>query len=157
MGSGSLVTAGCARRSPTIAVRLPGEWEDGLSTDEDAIFSEVTAFTAAWNSGDAKAAASFFTEDGVRVGAMGDRQAGRAELEAAYDRLFHGPFAGGEVRQERGAVRMLSPDLAVWQGGIEIRPQSGPPLKGHVVQVMKRVGTRWLVVEGHPKFFPTHL
>jgi hypothetical protein len=61
------------------------------------------------------------------------------------------------VRQERGTVRMLSADLAVWQGGLEIQPQSGPVLKGHVVQVMKRVGTRWLIVEGHPKFFPARL
>lgn len=125
-----------------------------MKTDEDAIIAEIEAFSAAWSAGDAKRAASFFTEDGVRVGAMGDHQQGRAELEAAYDKLFHGPFAGASVRQERGAVRMLTPELAVWQGGIEITPKSGAPMKGHVVQVMKKVDGRWLVLEGHPKLFP---
>ena len=125
-----------------------------MKTDEDAIIAEVEAFSAAWSAGDAKRAASFFTEDGVRVGAMGDHQQGRAELEAAYDRLFHGPFAGASVVQERGAVRMLTPELAVWQGGMEITPSSGAPIRGHVVQVMKKVDDRWLVLEAHPKLFP---
>ena len=125
-----------------------------MKTDEDAIGAEIEAFSAAWNKGDAKLTASFFTEDGVRVGALGDRQQGRAEIEAAYDKLLHGPFAGATVSQERGKVRMLTPDLSVWQGGLEIRPNGGAPMPGHVVQVMKKVDGRWLVLEGHPKLFP---
>lgn len=125
-----------------------------MKTDEDAIAAEIEAFSAAWSNGDSKLTASFFTEDGVRVGAMGDRQKGRAELEAAYDRLLHGPLAGATVHQERGSARMLTPDLAVWQGGLEIRPKSGPPMPGHVVQIMKRSDGRWLILEAHPKLFP---
>ncbi len=125
------------------------------SNDEQAIFSETEAFAEAWNKGDAKAAASFFTEDGVRVGAFGDVQHGRSEIEAAYDRLLHHTMPGAMVKQERGSVRRLSPDLAVWQAGIEIVPPGGgPSLKGHVVQVMKKVGERWLILEAHPKIFP---
>ncbi len=85
---------------------------------------------------------------------MGDVQHGRAEVEAAYDRLLHGRFAGAKVQQERGTVRMLSSDLALWQAGIEIVPPKGPPMKGHVVQLMKKIGGRWLVLEAHPKLFP---
>jgi uncharacterized protein (TIGR02246 family) len=121
---------------------------------EDTIFAEIEAFSVAWNKGDAKLAASFFADDGVRVGAMGDRQRGRPELEAAYDRLFRGPFAGARVSQERGIIRMLTPELAVWQGGLEIVPKDGPAMIGHVVQVMQKVGSRWLVIEAHPKLFP---
>jgi uncharacterized protein (TIGR02246 family) len=125
------------------------------SNDEQAIFSEIEAFTDAWNEGDAKRAASFYTDDGVRVGAFGDVQHGRDEIEAAYDRLLHQTMPGAVVKQERGSVRMLSPELAIWQGGLEIVPPgSGASLKGHVVQVMKKVEGRWLILEGHPKFFP---
>ncbi len=125
------------------------------STDEQAIFSEIRAFTDAWNRRDAKAAASFFNTDGVRVGAYGDMQHGRAEIEVAYERLLHQTMPGAVVRQERGSVRMLSPDLAVWQGGLEIVPPvGGPALKGYVVQVMRKVEGRWLILEGHPKIFP---
>ncbi|MBI2388057.1 MAG: SgcJ/EcaC family oxidoreductase [Deltaproteobacteria bacterium] len=120
---------------------------------EDAIFREVQAFSQVWSRGDAKAAASFFTEDGVRVGAFGDVQHGRAELEAAYDKLLHGPMAGAKVTQERGTVRLLGPDLALWQGGMEISV-GGTTIKGYVVQLMKKTGGRWLVLEAHPKLFP---
>ncbi len=124
------------------------------SNDEQAIINETEAFAIAWNKGDAKAAASFFTDDGVRVGAFGDMQHGRAEIEAAYDKLLHQTMADATVKQERGNVRIISPELAVWQAGIEIIPPGGSPLKGHVVQVMKKVKGRWLVLEAHPKIFP---
>src|SRR5438094_570918 len=64
---------------------LGGKGARMQSNDEQAIFSEIEAFTDAWNKGDAKAAAAFFTEDGVRVGAFGDVQHGRTEIEAAYE------------------------------------------------------------------------
>jgi uncharacterized protein (TIGR02246 family) len=126
-----------------------------ITDDQEAIVREIDAFSAAWSRGDAKAAAAFYTEDGVRVGAAGDVQHGRAELEAAYDKLLHGPFAGAKVSQERGSVRMLTPELALWQGAMEIAPAgAAPPLKGYVVQLMKRVDGRWLVLEAHPKLYP---
>ena len=116
---------------------------------------EVEAFSKAWSRGDAKAAASFYTVDGLRVGAAGDVQHGRLEIEAAYDRLLHGPFAGATVTQERGSVRALAADLALWQGAMEIAPAGGAPhVKGYVVQLMKKENGRWLVLEAHPKLFP---
>lgn len=126
------------------------------STDEqESIFREIQAFSAAWSRGDARGAASFFTDDGVRVGAAGDVQHGRAELEAAYEGLLRGRFSGATVNQERGTIRMLTADLALWQGGMTIQPPGGaPPLKGHVVQLMKKSDGRWLVLESHPKLFP---
>jgi uncharacterized protein (TIGR02246 family) len=126
-----------------------------MSSDEADIVRRTREFAAAWNKGDAEAAAGFFAEDGVRVGAMGDTQHGRAEVRAAYERLLSGPFSGASVTQEDGDVRMLAPDLAVWRAGIEIRPAAGAPaMMGHVVQVMKKVGGRWMVLEAHPKLFP---
>jgi uncharacterized protein (TIGR02246 family) len=126
-----------------------------MSTDdEQAIFDETAAFAEAWNRGDAQAAAAFYTEDGARVGAFGDVQHGRAAIAAAYDRLWHQTMPGASVQQERGEVRRLSPELAVWQAGLQLTPPGRPALKGHVVQIMKKVGDRWLILEAHPKFFP---
>jgi uncharacterized protein (TIGR02246 family) len=126
--------------------------------DEQAIMNETMSFADAWSKGDEKMAASFYTEDGTRVGAFGDIQNGRSEIEAAYDRLLHQTMPGAVVMQERGNVRMLTPKLAIWQGGMEIIPAGGgATLKGYVVQVMKKVGGRWLVLEGHPKLFPSPL
>ena len=125
------------------------------SADEQAIFREIDGFTEVWNRGDAHAAASFFTEDGVRVGAFGDVQHGRREIEAAYDKLLHQTMPGAAVHQDRGTVRVIASDLAIWQGGLEITPPgSGAPMRGHVVQVMRKIEGRWLILEAHPKFFP---
>lgn len=121
----------------------------------ESIIAETQAFAEAMNAGDAALAASFYTEDGARVGGFGDAQRGREEIETAYIRLLHQTIPGARLKQERGSVRMLTPDLAVWQGGLEILvPGSEEPIKGHVVQVMKKVGGRWLILEAHPKLFP---
>jgi uncharacterized protein (TIGR02246 family) len=125
------------------------------SEDEQDIFMAVDAFAQKWNQGDASAAASFYTEDSVRVGAFGDIQHGREEIKAAFEKLFSQTMTGARVTQERGNVRMLSPELALWEGGLEIvSPGDRPPLKGYVVQVMKKVDGKWLVLEAHPKFYP---
>jgi uncharacterized protein (TIGR02246 family) len=126
-----------------------------MNDAEEQIFAEVEAFAEAWSRGDAAAAASFFTDDAVRVGAFGDVQRGRGEIEAAYERLMHQTMPGARLTQERGEVRMLSAELALWQGAIEITPAGGgAPLRGHVVQVMRKVKGRWLILEAHPKLFP---
>jgi len=122
----------------------------------ESIIQETQAFVEAMNAGDAAGAASFYTEDGVRVGGFGDMQHGRVEIEAAYRRLLNETMAGAQLSQERGTVRMLTPELAVWRGGIEISiPGDREAIRGHVVQVMKKVGDRWLILEAHPKLFPT--
>jgi uncharacterized protein (TIGR02246 family) len=140
--------AGCTTRPPTESP-MPS------ADDVEAIYQEIEAFSDAWSKGDAKGAASFYTEDGVRVGGAGDVEHGRAEVESAYDRLLHGPFSGARVTQDRGTIRMLTSDLALWQGAMQITPPGGrPPLKGYVVQLMKKVNGRWLVLEAHPKLFP---
>jgi uncharacterized protein (TIGR02246 family) len=124
-------------------------------SETESIIGATQAFADAMNAGDAALAASFYTEDGVRVGGFGDTQRGRNELEAAYDRLLKETMPGVRMSQERGTVRMLAPDLAVWQGGLEILiPGNDEPIRGHVVQVMKKIGGRWLILEAHPKLFP---
>lgn len=125
------------------------------SNDENEIVQATLDFQKAWNNGDAKAASEFFAENGVRVGAFGDIQIGKAEVEKAYEKLLNQTMPGASVKQERGTVRMLTDDLAIWQGGIElVPPGSDNSMKGHVVQVMKKENGKWLVLEAHPKFFP---
>lgn len=121
----------------------------------EAIIGETQAFADAMNAGDAVLAASFYTEDGTRVGAFGDVQHGREEIGAAYNRLLHQSMPGARLTQERGTVRMLSQELAVWQAGLKIDvPGIEAPLRGHVVQVMRKIDGRWLILEAHPKIFP---
>ena len=126
-----------------------------MISDEEDIYKENDKFMEAWNRGDADAAASFFAEDGVRVGAMGDVEHGREEIASAYENLMYKIMPGAKGKSEKGTVRMLTTELAVWQAGLEIeKPDGSPPMKGYVVQVMKKVNNKWMILEAHPKFFP---
>jgi uncharacterized protein (TIGR02246 family) len=141
----AVVVAGCGSKQELAA----------STEDQEAISREIDGFAAAWSQGDAKGAAAFYTEDGLRVGPGGDVEHGRGEVEAAYDKQLHGSLAGAKLTLERGTVRMLRTDLALWQGGLEIaRSAASSPLKGYLVQLMKRVNGRWLALEAHPKLFP---
>lgn len=124
------------------------------SSEEELIIRASEDFLTAWNNGDARAASEFFAEDGVRVDAFGAIQRGREEIEAAYDKLLHETMQGAKVKQERGTIRMLTPDLAIWQGGIEIILADSSTMKGYVVQIMQKQNGKWLNLEVHPKIFP---
>src|SRR5262245_26079066 len=124
-------------------------------TDEEAIFALGEAFVQAWNARDAKALARFFAEDGVRVGAAGDVTCGHSEIAAAYERVFHNSAPGSHMVQERGTVRMLSPELALWQGAFAVSDGAhGEMQHGYASELLKKVDGRWLLLEAHPKFFP---
>jgi len=123
--------------------------------DQDEIYKENDSFLEAWNQGDAKLAASFYTEDAVRVGAMGDIEHGREEIATAYDNLMHKAMPGAKAKMEKGSIRILTPELVIWQGGLEIqKPDGSPAMKGYVMQVMKKVNNKWMILEAHPKLFP---
>ena len=123
--------------------------------EEDEIYKENDSFLEAWNQGDAKLAASFYTEDAVRVGAMGDIEHGREEIATAYDNLMHKAMPGAKAKMEKGSIRILTPELVIWQGGLEIqKPDGSPAMKGYVMQVMKKVNNKWMILEAHPKLFP---
>jgi uncharacterized protein (TIGR02246 family) len=123
--------------------------------EEDDIFRETEDFIKAWNKGIAKEISTFFTEDAVRVGVAGNMAQGRKAIEADYEDLLKNTMPGSKASQSKATVRMLTPDLAIWQAGLEIQKADGSaPIKGHVVQVMKKMKGRWLILEAHPKFFP---
>ena len=91
------------------------------TADEDAIFTEVEAFSAAWNGGDGALAASFFTDDAVRVGALGDRQQGKGDSQPP-DIPESGQTAGlrpGSGLQLR--IHWFQKSVCWWRKGIPAR------------------------------------
>ncbi len=122
--------------------------------DERAILDLHDEFGEAWGRGDVDALAAMFTDDGVRVGAIGGVLRGREEIRAGLRRMFLGPFAGMHVEVGQGSVRMLGRDLALWQAPITVFRPGAPGIPGYVLDVMKKVGSRWLILETHPKLFP---
>ncbi|HEV8244195.1 MAG TPA: SgcJ/EcaC family oxidoreductase [Polyangiaceae bacterium] len=126
-----------------------------MATTTDDIEKTAQEYAAAWSSGDAKAAAAFFTTDAVRVDAVGGVQHGRGEIQAALDQLVHRTLSVPKIALSHGTVRVLTPELAVWRGDMGIVTADGAPaLKGYVVLLMRRDEGRWLVLEAHPKLYP---
>lgn len=123
--------------------------------DQHAIHALHAAFVEGWCRSDAEACAACYAADAVRVGASGDTQRGQAEIRAAYEALFGGRLAGSAVAISEGTIRPLGPDLALWQGALTITPPDRPPLRGHVVELLRRDAGRWRIVEGHPKLYPS--
>lgn len=125
--------------------------EEVISGVEEELREERDAFTRAWNEGDVKTISSMFAEDAVRVGFYGEKSKGRKEIGAAFKNLKDN-LPGSTLEFDKGELRMLADDLAVWQGEFRItRPGEASPIKGYVIQVSKKINGGWQILEAHPK------
>ena len=126
-----------------------------IANEEKNIMDKSAAFQEAWNKADAKTLSTFYTEDAFRIGAYGNVQNGKAEIEAAYNQIFQTTFPGSSIRQEQGTIRMLGSDFALKRGGFELVPADNQPvIKGHIIEIYKKVNGDWLIMESHPRFYP---
>ncbi|KNZ42074.1 YybH family protein [Acetobacterium bakii] len=123
-----------------------------METIEKQLINNLeNSFHDAWANGDAREIASFFTDDGFRVGPDGTIQHGRSELEEAFAEMFK-MMPDATLTFEPGTIRLLSPEYATWQGGVEITLGEGKPsIKGYALDLLKKVDEHWLIQEAHPK------
>ncbi|HTM58525.1 MAG TPA: SgcJ/EcaC family oxidoreductase [Candidatus Udaeobacter sp.] len=124
------------------------------ASDADRIRQLEKDFMSRWTAGDAAGCASLFADDGVRVGARGDVQHGRAEIEQAYTRLFGGVFKGASVTGGPAVVRPLGESYALCEAPFTITTAAGSPLQGFSIEVLRKVRGRWWILESHPKLYP---
>jgi uncharacterized protein (TIGR02246 family) len=118
-----LATAG--RLSPDVQAQdkpapASKEQEQPVPPEMAAVRQTAEAFTKAFNAGDAKAVAAFWTKDGEFIGATGERLRGRDEIEKGYVGFFkQHPKAQVEVEPE--SVRLLSQQTALEEGALRLR------------------------------------
>jgi uncharacterized protein (TIGR02246 family) len=108
---------------------VPIAWTGGgkvQSSDEQAIAANAKNLISAFNKGDAKAMASFWTENGDYMDEGGRRVQGRAAIEAYFQKMFHAG-KGAELRVHKTAFRFVRPDLAIGDGVMEVIPPGGGP------------------------------
>jgi len=123
--------------------------------EEELLEQETLKFQEAWSEGDARKISHFFTEDCRRVGAFGEIQDSRAEVEAAYKMLLERALPGSKLLKQGKVTRFLTPDLAIWQESFQIlSPDSPEKIKGYVVLIMKKEEGKWMILEMHPKIYP---
>jgi uncharacterized protein (TIGR02246 family) len=89
------------------------------SAEMAAVRKTADAFTKAFNAGDAKAVAAFWTKDGEYIGPDGESLRGRDQLEASYAEFFkQHPKAHIEVEIE--SVRLLGLYAALEEGMLKL-------------------------------------
>ena len=111
--------------------------------EEAAIQKSAEAFVAAFNKGDAKALAAFFTEDGDVIDQDGRQIKGRKAIEQVYTKLFANT-KGSKLFIKITSLRVASPDLALEDGLTEVVPaDGGPPSAARYAVVHVKQDGQW--------------
>jgi uncharacterized protein (TIGR02246 family) len=113
--------------------------------DEEAILKNAEAFVAAFNKGDAKALATFWTAEGDFTDLLGHKTVGREALE----KLFAGLLAenkGAQLRIDVTGLRFVTPEVAVEDGtSAVIHPDGLPPARARYTNVHVKKDGKWLL------------
>jgi uncharacterized protein (TIGR02246 family) len=122
------------------------------ATDEAAIRARVQEYVAAFNRGDAKAAASVYALDATHTYALGFTHRGRAAIEKGLADLLAGPFKGTQLTITTEAIRFLTPAIAVEEESFELSGVTAatgaeqPPVRGLCLDVLQKKGDLWFAV-----------
>ena len=119
--------------------------------DEAAIRKLAEEYAAAWNSGNARQAASLFAEDGSFTLVDGQTITGRNAIEKDLMDEIGTAKTGRTLAIETDTVHFLQPDVAVATGKTRFSGGSIPAEQGggHYMSIVKRVGSEWKVAAVH--------
>jgi uncharacterized protein (TIGR02246 family) len=125
----------------------PVAWTGGdklPTADEQAFEARAKALIIAFNQGDAKTVAAFWTENGDYMDEGGKRVQGRPAIEQYFQKLF-AAGKGAELRVHKTGLRLVRPDLAIADGVMEvIPPGGGPSTSARYTAVNVKQDGKWL-------------
>jgi uncharacterized protein (TIGR02246 family) len=110
--------------------------------EEAALKKRAQEFVAAFDKGDAKAVASFWTENGDYADQAGHQYKGRKAIQELYQKLFT-EHKALKLRIHPTAVRVVNPDLAIEDGVTEVIPGDGPPSRARYTVVHVKHDGQW--------------
>jgi uncharacterized protein (TIGR02246 family) len=154
------ITVGAALLAAALLTARAGLAGQGKehAKEEAALHKIAEAFVAAFNKGDARAVAGFWTPDGDLVDQTGRHIKGREAIE----KLFQGFFAenkGAKLRINIASVRFLSPALAIEDGTTDVIPaDGGVPERARYTIVHVKNGSQWRLASVRESAYtpPTH-
>ena len=121
---------------------LPGR---AAEDDKAAIASTAEAFVTAFDNGDAKALAAFWTPDGDYTDQTGQVIRGREAIEKAYAEFF-AKNQGLKVGIESESLRFPTPDTAIEDGVSSVlAPDGAPPSRARYTNVFVKQDGKWLL------------
>jgi uncharacterized protein (TIGR02246 family) len=112
--------------------------------EEAALQKNAEAFVEAFNKGDAKALAAFWTEDGDLINQEGHQLKGRKAIEEAYTKLFS-ETKGAKLFVTITSLRVVRPDLALEDGTTEVVMPDGPPSAARYTVVHVKQDGKWML------------
>lgn len=107
------------------------------------------AFIAAFNKGDAKAVAAFWTPEGDYTDQAGHKYKGRAALEKLYSRVF-AERKGAKLKIIVTSLRLVTADVAIEEGITEVTPgEGGLPTAAKFTAVLVKKDGQWYFESVH--------
>jgi uncharacterized protein (TIGR02246 family) len=124
--------------------------------DEDAIKARVVEFIAAFNKGDTKTAAAFFTDDAMLVNPVGVSGKGNAEVEKILTADSATLLKDTKMEMKVVEFRAVGKDAAWIELEHTVTGAKGPDGKVmpvitfHVPALMVKKGKNWMIAEARP-------
>jgi uncharacterized protein (TIGR02246 family) len=117
--------------------------KDSTKDNKDSAKERRAAFVEAFNKGDAKAVAAFWTEDATYVDQVGQEYKGREAIQKLYEKVFEAR-KGAKLAIHVTASKQLSPDVALNDGYTEVTPaDGGPPTTARFTTILVKKDGEW--------------
>jgi uncharacterized protein (TIGR02246 family) len=118
---------------------------------DPAVEKLAADWAAAFTRADAKALASLYTDNAIRVTPESGRIVGRDAIGKEFATNFAGPWKGAAIKITTGDLQVVAPDIAVGEGTYEVTGVKGPdgkpvpPIKGTYVNTLVKKNGAWLL------------
>ncbi len=128
----------------------------GGQQEETALRKLYAAYDAAWNGGDSKRLAAFWTDNARHVEPDGSVLAGRTAIEEAFARRFSTDLKGTQSKETVESIQLIKSDVAVVDAAYEVigahdaAGQALPPLHGRYVDVWVKKSGKWQIATDRP-------
>jgi len=124
--------------------RSPDDADKGKAGEKEQPAKERRAeFIAAYDKGDAKAVAAFWTPDAMYVDQDGREYKGREAIQQLYEKTF-AAHKGAKLAIHATDTKQVSPDVILQYGITEVTlPEGGPPIATRFSAVVVKQDGQW--------------
>lgn len=125
-----------------------------MGATDSSVAAFFEALAAGWKANDGAAFAAYFTEDGSLINPFGARADGQAALTAMYSEYFDGMLGGTTTSINLTQLRAIETDYVLADADQNVYAPNGEVLLAlHVVNLLRREGDDWRIVDSRPYAF----
>jgi uncharacterized protein (TIGR02246 family) len=144
-----LLVAFCALACRPALAKEP----DPRAEDEAAIRAAVQSYVAAYNRGDAKGVAEFWSDTGEWISPSGQKAQGRAEIEKQLETMF-AAAKGLRLEVLGSSIRFVTNDVAVEEGRVKVTAPGESPDESTYIAIQVKKDGKWKLDSVHETEVP---